>query len=88
MSIEERVNAKLKKATAYVRENKSWLDCEEERALDLIDNSRCSLERADSSIATEIKELMAEWCKENGEEEDWWENWTDADEIFFNLYDE
>ena len=81
----EVINEKLVKARAYVRENKSWTDAEEQAALDKMDRKRVSLELADEDIANEISELMNEWSEENGEETDWWQEFADIDDIFMKL---
>lgn len=76
---------KLEKAIAYVKENKNWSELEEAIALDTINELRCDIDTASPNIGAAISDLMSEWCDENGEESDWWEAYTNIDEIFWEL---
>lgn len=72
-------------AMQYIRNNKTWSDEEEQRALTLIDRRRCSIEYADHRIAAEINDLLDEFGTENGLQEGWWLDDMDVDEVFLNL---
>lgn len=72
----------LKKAIQYVRENKTWTEAQETRALEVIDHYRCNIQQADSGISDEIRTLMDEYGEENNLPEDWWREFGDEDNIF------
>lgn len=76
---------KLEKAIAYVRENKTWSEAEEAVALERINHFRCDVADTSMGIADKIADLMCEWSDDNGEESDWWEEYTDVEEIFWEL---
>lgn len=77
----------IEEAIKYVRENKTWTDEEDTRALAIIGDARCGLDRADMKIATEIRDLMNEYGNDNGLEEDWYEKDMTIDDIFFKMAD-
>lgn len=77
----------IEAAIKYVRENKTWTEEEDARALAIINDSRCGIERADMGIATEIRDLMDEYGNDNGLEEDWYEKDMTIDDIFFKMAD-
>lgn len=83
--MDERIKERLEKAKAYVRENKGWSEAEEQKALEDINHFRCDIDEASNSIAMKISDLMSEWCEDNGLAGDWWEAYTDVDEIFWDL---
>lgn len=73
-------------AIAYVRENRSWSDEEDAKALQAIDHYRCSIDFAAPQIHCEICRLMDEYGEQQGLPSDWWrENGDDEDDIFFAL---
>lgn len=75
----------IEAAIKYVRENKTWTDEEDTRALAIINDSRCGIERADMKIATEIRDLMDEYGNDNELEEDWYVNDITIDDIFMKM---
>ena len=77
----------IEQAIKYVREHKTWTEEEDTRAVMIIDETRCGIERADMKIATEIRDLMNEYGNDNGLEEDWYEKDMTIDDIFFKMAD-
>ena len=79
------MSEEMKKAIAYVKENKIWTDAEELRAIERIENFRCSIDYADETIANDIADLMEEYSAENDLPEGWWEEEMSVDDIFVKL---
>lgn len=79
------MDKEFEKAIQYVRENKTWSDAQEARALEIINKLRCSIAQADCHIYDEIHDLMEEYSDDNFLAEGWWYGYADEDDIFFAL---
>ena len=79
------MDAIIKKAIQYIRDNKTWSDAEEEVAYEIMNRTRCSLEHASDKIYCGIQDLMEEFGEEQGYPEGWWYYDTDEYEIFLAL---
>ena len=81
------MSEEMKKAIAYVNENRNWSDAEEEVALERINHFRCDVSDTGMGIADKIADLMEEYSQDNDLPEGWWEEEMSADEIFWELDD-
>ena len=75
----------LDNAIRYVAENCTWSNAEENLALNIIEKRRCGLDYASPDIYNAIYDLMEEYSADNDLPEEWWLEYTDVDEIFYNL---
>ena len=75
----------LDMALQYIRENKTWTDAEEEQALNTINHLKCGIAQANSKICSDIRDLMDDWSTDNNISQDWWQEFTDEDDIFLKL---
>lgn len=75
----------MKKAIAYVNENKDWSKAEEEVALERINVIRGSIEDTGTGIGEKIADLMEEYSQDNDLPEGWWEEEMSVDDIFWEL---
>lgn len=75
----------LDKAIQYVRDNHRWSEAQEERAVEVMEEYRCSIYHADKEISDEIVELMDSYGEIHGFPADWWRELVDEDEVFINL---
>ena len=75
----------IERAISYVRDNKTWDELADERALRLINEFRCDIMSADPHIATEIYDLMEEWSEANGYPSEWWLDECCEDDVFMQL---
>ena len=75
----------LDKALQYVRDNHRWSKEEEQHALKVMEEYRCSIYHASNTISDEIEELMDYYGQENDLPDDWWRDLIDEDEVFINL---
>lgn len=79
------MDKEFEKAIQYVRENKSWSEAQDARALEIINQFRCGISQADDCISDEIHDLMEEYSQDNDLPEGWWYEFGDEDDIFFAL---
>ena len=77
----------LKKAIEYVKEHihKRVKDYEFERAYDIMDECRCPLDHASDTIVDAIRDLMDDYTLDEDLPEDWWYEYTDIEDIFWEL---
>ena len=72
----------------YIRDNKTWTEEEEGRALVDVDHKRCPLRMTHdgSKIIDAIIELVSDFADEKGYDSDWTpEDFDDEEEIFWAL---
>jgi len=71
----------------YIRDNRTWTDEQETRALYEIDRMRCplSMTHDGEQIEQGICDLLEEFGEENDLPEGWWLEEGDAEDIFWML---
>ena len=81
LDIPRKEKSHLDLAIQYVKENKTWKDYDEAKALDCI-NNRLPLP---AEIKVKIAELMDEYGEANDLPEDWWCDQATEEDIFFMI---
>lgn len=71
------MDEQLKEIAAFVAKRVRSYETRLQLALDVMDESRCSLRMADSALFDEIVDKVEEWCEDNDYSVDFYQDWDD-----------